>query len=85
MKIANKATGEDTVPIKLLRLLTVLALVLLPAAAHAKRLALVIGIDRYEALPKLERAVNDAEFHRQRLSKASASRWFWPRTLRGAK
>ncbi len=48
-------------PIKLLRLLTVLALVLSPAAAHAKRLALVIGIDQYEALPKLERAVNDAD------------------------
>ncbi len=60
-EIATKATGEDTVPIRLLRLFAVLALVLLPASAQAKRLALVIGIDQYEALPKLQRALNDAD------------------------
>ncbi len=37
-----------------------LALVCLQPALAAKRVALVVGIDRYEALPKLEKAVNDA-------------------------
>ncbi len=37
-----------------------LVLVGLHPAFAAKRVALVVGIDRYEALPKLEKAVNDA-------------------------
>lgn len=42
-------------------LLALIALAIRPATADAKRLALVVGVDRYEALPRLERAVNDAE------------------------
>lgn len=48
-------------PSILIRIAAAVALLLIPATAQAKRLALVVGIDTYEALPKLERAVNDAD------------------------
>jgi len=43
--------------------IVVLAVLLLPAAAHAKRVALVVGINKYDNLPRerqLAKAVNDA-------------------------
>ena len=47
--------------------LLVLLLLLAPAQAMAARLALVIGIDSYESLSPLDRAVGDARAMAQRL------------------
>ena len=45
-----------------------------PALADAKRVALVIGNNDYENVPKLQKAVNDADAVAAELS-SSASMW----------
>ena len=53
---------------KVLSILFGVLLALLPNGAQAARLALVIGIDAYENVPRLEKAVGDAEAMAARLS-----------------
>lgn len=53
---------------RLLATLLLAGALAIPAAAQERRVALIIGVDRYEQLPPLENAVNDARAVASRLS-----------------
>ena len=62
------ARGGSSFSMKVLSILFGVLLALLPGGAQAARLALVIGINAYQNVPPLEKAVGDAEAMAARLS-----------------